>query len=253
MIRKVANVIRSIKILSSWYDIIKFWQVKGGLIKRKTPILIRVRAVNDFPLLIRPGTSDIHVFWDTFSNKYHLPPFQLGPEPVILDLGANVGYTAAHLATLYPNAKVFAYEMDHNNYEIAKQNLFHFPHAKIFHAAVWGSDGSVGYDSNSEAWGFHIINDGGEKICAKSMQTIICQNSLKKIDYVKMDVEGAEANILESDCGWLQSVMSIKIELHQCFNPKANFENCMKILKEHDFECKKDQFHKNCLIAYRSC
>jgi hypothetical protein len=47
------------------------------------------------PLLCRPGTTDIYVLWHTFSDSFHhLPPKPLPDEAVIVDIGANVGYTA---------------------------------------------------------------------------------------------------------------------------------------------------------------
>ena len=57
--------------------------------------------------------------WDTFFHRFHLPPGELARGACIVDLGANVGYTAAHLAALYPESRIIAVEMDGRNAAVA--------------------------------------------------------------------------------------------------------------------------------------
>ena len=62
------------------------------------PLTVQPRALGGAPLLVRPGTTDAQVLDDTFVGLYHLPPIDLPDGAVVLDLGGNVGYTAAHFA-----------------------------------------------------------------------------------------------------------------------------------------------------------
>lgn len=250
MIKKIKNYLELRKIFCTYSDIAAFRSLRKGITTTSAPVAIRVKGANGHRLLVRPKTSDHHVLWDTFFHCFHLPKDRLQRKATILDLGANVGYTAAHFASLYPDSKIFAYELDSANFAMAKQNLSCFPQCHLTHSAVWSTDGQVSYNTSEEAYAFRVSEDHGlESVCAKSMETIINENNLKDIGFVKMDIEGAEANILEADKFWLKDVKAIKIELHEEYNPNANYDNCAQILTAVGFHCQKDSRHGNCLEA----
>ena len=221
------------------------------------PLSLRVREAGGNLLWFRPGTTDLKVLWDTFHHKYHLPPVRLKPDCVIVDLGANVGYTVAHFGFLYPKAHIIAVELDRDNIEIAKRNIdFLKPRCKLIHAAVWPTNGHIVYGGNEE-WGFHVLEQPADvrsdvkKAPARTLDTIFEKCHIKTVDYLKMDIEGAEANVLQGSMEWIRHVQSMKIELHPQFNPEANLENCFDALLSFGFKCWKDNDHPQCVVAVR--
>ena len=105
------RMIRYRGILSSWQNANVYRRLVNGTLHASEPVPLRVREAGNHPLLCRPGTSDPDVLWDTFGEKYHLPPVALPADCYIVDLGANVGYTMAHFAFLYPRATVLGVEL----------------------------------------------------------------------------------------------------------------------------------------------
>lgn len=211
------------------------------------PVELRVRGI-PVPLLCRPGTSDPEVLWDTFGEAYHRPPGLLPPDATILDLGANVGYTAVDFAVRHPGARIVAVELDGNNAALAERNLSPFAErCAVLRAAVWSCDGEVVY-GGSEAWGLRVVPEtvGGSYAPAIRIPTLLHDFGLARVDYVKMDIEGAEAEVL-TEAGWLDRVDAIKIEVH----PPVTLESCEETLRSAGFRVGRDRRHEACVWGSR--
>ena len=253
MLQRLLNMISYVKVFSSFNDIARFRRVAYK--NASDPVDLAVRAVGSNPMHVRPKTSDAAVLWDTFHEKFHLPDGDLPRDATIFDLGANVGFTAAHFAALYPMANIIAVELDKANCEAARANLKGFGNCTLVNAAVWSNDGEVSYDPNEEEWGFHVDNalsaKGSLVVDAKTMDTLMAEHDVKTIDYVKMDIEGAEWPVLSTGATWLDSVKMMKVELHPKFNQDATYDNCARILSARGFKCSRDKRHWNTLVATR--
>lgn len=169
----------------------------------------------DRDVFLRPGTADRQVWGDTFTGLYHLPPDfdSLKPPRRILDVGANIGLTAAHYQSLWPTAEVVAVEMDAECCELACRNA---PEVTVRHHAVAGTAGFGTYDPSlpSDSYAFIPSSSQGTPVQALTLrQTILRAFGDHPVDLVKMDVEGAEWAILRYH-DWVPLVRSVLIELH---------------------------------------
>ncbi len=249
--RKAFWFIRYLRVFSGLRDVIVYRRLRKDPTSCQPLVALRLRETGGAVMYCRPGTTDSTVLWDTFWNRYHLPPVILRPKAVILDLGANVGYTVAHMAALYPNATVIGVEMDKANAELARHNTEPFrDRCHIIHAAIWPEDGVVSYAGDTE-WGFSVTRPqtGGERSTksapAISPETIIRDYKLGRIDYVKMDIEGAEAELLTSDAKWLEHVQALSVEVHS----PASIEGCSDVLANAGFQCSRHPRHGHCVTA----
>jgi len=244
---------RHLRVFCTLRDVLAFRRLRKNPAACPPMVPLCLRQAGGAALYCRPGTSDPMVLWDTFWHKYHLPPVQLPKNAVILDLGANVGYTTAHLAARYPGARVIAVEMDAANAELATRNTASFSdRCHVLHAAVWPEDGQVLYTGDSE-WGFRVcdshLSDGQQAMSAPafSVETIIRKYDLQRIDYVKMDIEGAEAILLKSHAEWLRQVYSMNVEVHS----PATMQGCADALTRMGFDCRRHPAHVHCVTAIR--
>jgi FkbM family methyltransferase len=217
------------------------------------PVKLAIRKLNGGAIRCRPGTSDPWVLWDVFRNGFHLPPECIVEPRCILDLGANVGYTAAHFAVVFPKARIVAVEMDSDNANIARENLAaYLPRCELVHAAVWTSDGETTY-GGSEQQGYRIsqlddVSSGSTKsVATVSISSLLDRHGIDIVDYLKMDIEGAEARVLAENTEWMQQVNAMKVEIH----PPATIESCSKLLTNAGFECYRDARHSHCVVAIR--
>jgi FkbM family methyltransferase len=156
-------------------------------------------------------------------------------EPVILDCGANIGTSCLYFKNLYPNARIRAFEADPNIADILKANLREngIVDIEVVDKAVWvnndgvefgmqGADGSSIYsDTNKTRVGSVRLKDELERA--------------KEVDFLKMDIEGAEAEVLIDCGGYLSRVKHLFVEYHSLRGQAQRLSEISGILTENGF------------------
>jgi FkbM family methyltransferase len=176
-----------------------------------------------FPLWARAGTADVETFEEVFLTKQYEVPFA-GFEPLhILDLGGNVGYAAVYFAARWPQAEILTVEPATSNLDLLDKNTRPWNHITCLQAAVWSHPAWVQVaNPNDESNAFRVCeshDSNKENIPAYTIAQLIERQGCKRIDLLKMDVEGAEAEIFRHGAGWLDRVKVLMIELHDRIVP----------------------------------
>ncbi|MEP7245946.1 MAG: hypothetical protein ABI885_20020, partial [Gammaproteobacteria bacterium] len=105
-----------------------------GRFRRDGTALLAVR--NAPPVVVRPGTADLHVFDEVFGQNGY--GFDLASSPsVIVDAGAHIGLTAAHFAARYPSAAILALEPEAGNFAVLEQQSNYHPRIIPVRAGLW--------------------------------------------------------------------------------------------------------------------
>ncbi|MDC1162239.1 FkbM family methyltransferase [Tenacibaculum sp.] len=206
---------------------------------------------------IRSHPIDKSVIRYVLYEKYHLPlqMFHLPQNATVVDLGVNIGLTVAHIKTIYPKVKIIGYEMDLNNYELALWNTQYYSDVEIINKAIWVENKRVKYNKKSNPDGYRIqdlsIDKNDTEIEAITMREMIKEHSIEKIDYLKMDIEGAEKNILkDNDLEWLHIVNSMNIEMH--LDGNENINEYIEIIRNYNFTVWKDTKHHSTIMATKN-
>lgn len=213
------------------------------------------RALGGPGVAMRPGTMDFRTFRSTFVSQYHLPPSgDRRRIRRILDLGANVGFTAADLASRYPAATVIAVEMDPDNCRCAEKNTEAFgERVRCLNAAAWIDDRGVSYapDADCDAY---CVSDGDPGPGARTVPSMTIAQLIdllpdRRADFVKMDVEGAETALLQpEDSGWLARVGALNVEVHD-FGAAGELGD---LLEDAGFVVRRSTRHWSALEAWRA-
>src|SRR5215471_960014 len=177
-------------------------------------------------ITLRPFAGDIFVLYEVLaSNVYHIAPSLLPTDNVrvVIDCGANIGITSLFLAARYPGATILSVEPHPENFALLKTNVAQVPRILPIHACLTGASRSaVRFTTDQAAWGNHIAADNrGVLVPAMTIEELCEQNGIKKIDLLKLDIEGAEEQVLENGT-FLARTEHIIVELHghygfQCF------------------------------------
>ena len=212
---------------------------------------LRLRMLGGASLHCR-ASRDVWTFKHTFLVGYHRPPIEIPEHGTIVDLGTNVGYTVADMAYRHPTARVLGVEMDDRNFEIARRNTACFgDRVQVVHAAVWIEDGVVTYaGDNDDAFAVTPVGEGAGARSAPALRltTLFDRLGVEQVDYLKMDIEGAEAAILAAPLDWADRVRSMKVELH----PPATMAAARAALEGAGFRCRADAQHPDCVVAVRA-
>lgn len=192
---------------------------------------------------LRPDTQDAQSFEEATVYRYHVPPVALAPKTV-LDLGANIGLTAASYQSMWPEAKIVAVEMDAGNVEMFKQNA---PGIRVIHAAVSTRDGVGAYDS-SAGTNAYALSDTGDTSVRRVTIPMLCEAEFGgPVDFCKMDIEGEEWKMLGDVASWFWWVRKLLVELHD--GPSR--ERAMNVLEWVGYSTLPHETHPRAIFAWR--
>ncbi|TIN30642.1 MAG: FkbM family methyltransferase [Mesorhizobium sp.] len=192
---------------------------------------MKVRC-GDHELLIRPTDSDLFVISQIFGHC----EYEIGKAgqsalsrlarawrkkrfiPVIVDAGANVGYSSIFLRDQYPDAIVMAIEPDRQSYEALMSNCAGLEQIVPVYGALWSHDGEVALvNSERPSWA-RAVSDG-QGVPSFTLRGLLAKLPRTKLLMLKMDIEGAELEAT-CDCGKvLKDVPCIVVEPHDFMFP----------------------------------
>ncbi len=156
-------------------------------------------------------------------DEYKIKDIELNDGDVIVDIGANVGIVSIYLAKRFPNVKILAYEAHPHTYKNLLENieLNDVKNIVPHNLAVYSKDSdtlNITLDIVNTGSSSCFKNDEGqitETVSTISLDTIIKNNNISNIRYLKIDCEGAEFDIIEgSKLIHEIPVQEIGIEIH---------------------------------------
>lgn len=144
----------------------------------------------------------------------------------VLDIGANIGVFSIFAANLAKNGFVYAFEPVSTTYEILEKNSSFYKNIKIFKIGIGKEKKETEIFIRSWNSGYATINleeiernqksfDKREKIIILPLDEIIKEEKINKVDFIKVDVEGYELEVLKGAINTLkESKPILAISLH---------------------------------------
>jgi FkbM family methyltransferase len=201
--------LRSVVGLTRALDFELMWMI------RRPEIEIAVPGFNR-RFVIRRFSSDIHVFDEVFCQG-ELDAYLPDDPRFIIDGGANVGYTTAFLAGRFPGATVIAVEPSPANVVQFRRNCAGYKNIVLLEGALWPVSSDVRIvNPEADSWSYRVAAGSGPgSVRAYTIDDIITQFAIDHIDFIKLDIEGAERQIFESNFEhWLPRVKALLVEIH---------------------------------------
>jgi FkbM family methyltransferase len=217
------------------------------------PVDVPIPPLAGHPVRLRPARSDVRVLDDTIWGRYHLPPPEHGAPSVIVDLGANIGLTMVHFAFLFPDARIVGVELDGENAMLARRNVAPWSdRCTVVEAAIWSSDGELTYGRESDDWGYRVGGaDENERTPVKAVALDTLLDSVapnQTVDYLKVDIEGAERELFKGGGTWTERVRLLKVETHEPYS----VDECIDDLSRLGFSAFADGGHWAAVVARRT-
>ena len=148
--------------------------------------------------------SDLQVAREVFfDGQYDLPANTKAR--VIVDAGANIGLSVLLFARRFPDATIHAVEPDRISLRKLIRNVGHLPNVTVHPVAVGATDGWAAFREASAGWESSLSDEGeGRMVRVRDLARFICEVADGRADILKLDVEGAEWEILRcirlADC-----------------------------------------------------
>lgn len=178
--------------------------------------------------------SFVWQFKDIFVDEIYR--FEAGnPSPVIYDCGANIGTSCLYFKLIYPSAKIKAFEADPLIAEVLKSNLSRngITDIDVIGKAAWVSSTGVEFSSVGADTGSVYGSEKLVKIESIRLRELIEKEAV--IDMLKLDVEGAETDIIQDCRDVLKGVKNLFVEYHSWTHLPQRLDETLRVLKESGF------------------
>lgn len=172
-------------------------------------------------------------------EKYYIDNFQ-GKKRLIIDAGANIGASSIYFSDNWKNSFTISIEPEKYNYSLLKLNTLGKSILPL-EGAISSENGTMYlFDPGHGDVGFRVKNSGGDyQVSAYSAKQLIeigeKNNAAPFI--CKIDIEGGEKSLFDSNVEWLDKFPLIIIELHDWMLPGEGTSRAFqKAIAERNFD-----------------
>ena len=172
-----------------------------------------------------PKKRGWYAYYENIVQKtYEYKSLGVNEGDVCVDLGANLGFATFYMLDCGAS-KVYSVEADPELFFCMKKNVEGFSVTPI-HAAMTGKTGEADFNVYLDTYNCSALNDVGNihkgakfqvvKVPALNFDDLIKQHDIEHIDFLKVDIEGAEYQVfLNADREYLKNKISkISMETH---------------------------------------
>jgi FkbM family methyltransferase len=198
-------------------------------------------------LYYRPGSSDLEVIYKILLRRgkkaeYYIPE-STNPS-LIWDIGGNIGAASIYFSECHPRAEIHCFEPMPENHAMIARNIEGRERIRMHPFALGATEGMLEIrpsDSDRNLGGFSFHDAGtaktqGQKVRVRAPRLVIEDGTAPAPDFIKIDVEGAEYEILTAfEPRVLERVSWITGELHS----NRSFELLEFLSQWFDIEAKK--------------
>jgi FkbM family methyltransferase len=154
-------------------------------------------------------------------------------EPLIIDCGANIGLAVLYWKQLYPAARIEAFEPDPIIFRVLENNTAGLNSVTLHATAVW-RDASILPFRVEGSWGGRLCVSGDEassEVPATRLRDLLDES----VDMLKLDIEGAEYDVLLDCFDRLHNVANLFVEYHSFVNMPQILPELLNILTSSGF------------------
>lgn len=195
-----------------------------------------------FPFSI-PDAASFLASWEEIFCQEIYDFKSTSEQPRILDCGANVGLSSLYFHRRYPNSRITAFEPDPKIFAYLDQNLKSagVTNLDLCNKAVWTSSITLKFQSEGSDAGRIDSGIGTNSI---EVETVRLRDYLnERIDFLKLDIEGAEGEVIMDIAPFFHNIENIFVEYHSFADRPQMLGNLIKILTDGGFRL---QIHHMC-------
>lgn len=224
------------------------WRGKKTFVEQLTPTTQLKMRVNTY------DRQAVHEVWrlKAYEDEY----FTIRASDVVIDIGAHIGAFSIWAARQAVYGTVYAFEPNNENYGLLEENkaLNDLTNLQTFKLAVSNVTGEADlFNSDYHNMTHSFFKDGAQNktsIRTISLAEILQANDIERVNYLKIDAEGAEYLIvLDASSNVLRKIDKIFIEYHDNLDHGHNFKELIKYLTGNGFrvETKGSAFSRHIL------
>ncbi len=200
-----------------------------------------------------------HILFEVFGQNIYFFKCKTNT-PVIIDIGANIGDSVIYFKWIFPKSEIYAFEPLPNAFKLLQRNIKvnDFENVKIYNFGLGDNESVVKlYSDKIGTSGSSTINKKTSdyklkldihehKIRIKKLSSFKDIYRHKRIDLIKIDIEGAEGSLLNELEKILPRTERIIMEFHVIPDISQNsFDRLVSLLRKYEFKLSFSGFYRN--------
>jgi FkbM family methyltransferase len=157
--------------------------------------------------------------------------------PLIIDCGANIGLSVIYFKKLFPSASIIAFEPDEKIFKRLADNIaqFNYDRVELVNKGVWNANTTLSFIAEGTLGG-RVTDNEKEARNVISIQAVRLKDYLNQtVDFLKIDIEGAEYEVL-TDCeAALRNVKLLFVEYHSTSTMPQRLNEILTIISTAGF------------------
>lgn len=239
---KIKLLIEGVRIFKDWH----IWLADrfGCVMKQR-----RFKLRNGIGFFVSPVQQDqVGYFQEIYLQKIYTknyPVEKLKNGGVVIDLGSNIGVFSLFIASFNPKVKVYSYEPMPRVYKRLIRNIKENKFEKQIFPFRCAVDSKDAQEISLIESGNDLVDDIEFKTPAVTIESIFKENQIERCDFLKMDIEGKEFDVLPTIPQEIwDKIDYVAMEYH------GNPEPLKDVLTENGFKVDSDSTTNNCGIIY---
>ncbi len=153
----------------------------------------------------------LKLIYDVIVKDQYLSSQYLKKDSVIVDAGANIGVFTALAANIATDGKIFAFEPVSKTFSCLRKNTQNYHNVVVENSGLGDAMVNKNIFVNSQSTGISVMEDSAlykvkaerdldgkmEQVQLSTLDAYVQENSISHIDFIKIDTEGYESQILK--------------------------------------------------------
>jgi FkbM family methyltransferase len=246
----IKQIIRHM-IRKTGYDVVRYnpaTQVSKDNFQQRLSKDVELDRLKNFPRYKETQTNlfgedfkivDALSFYHSYKEIFEQEIYRFHAEsdsPFIIDGGSNIGTSILFFKINYLNSKIIGFEADPKVFKILQENITNFKLSNVilYNNALWDTEGTISFMSEG-ADGGRILSHLNDFNKIK-VRTVRLGDFLKEsVDFLKLDIEGAEVDVLIDSANKLDKVKNIFIEYHSFQDQVQRLDELLGVLRKTGF------------------
>jgi FkbM family methyltransferase len=191
---------------------------------------------------IRKHSTDLMALANVWIiEEYNKLNFEINNNDIVIDVGAHIGLFSLYASQFCSKGIIYSFEPIKENYELLLANvqLNNLQQVHIFNLAVSKYNIPIKLYINDDDAGHSIFSQSSQNIMVDSisLQKIFDDNKIEHCNFLKLDCEGAEYEIIKNlPLAYFEKIDKMIIEYHMADSHPELLSELYEILYNHNFE-----------------
>jgi FkbM family methyltransferase len=241
---KIGNLIKSKVILKNLFSL-SYGVIISKLSQNYYRLIPLRRNLYHRPIIIL-DVQAVDVFYEVFIENSYEKHNKIKPGDIVFDVGANIGMFSIKAAnSVGLNGKVIAIEPEPQNIRVLMENVKPFKNIEIIPKAAGSSIGEIDLSIGIHS-GSHTVNNNNFSTSAsnkisvplETLDKIAKDQNIDEINFIKIDVEGYELEVLKGAVNILKNIKFFSIA---AYHREEDNIRIAEFLTKHNFKVINDK------------